>query len=578
MKRLCTLLAAMTTAFSLTAQTLTVTTGSGSTQIDASQTGTMTYSSSDGTLTINGTAYNVGDISKMTITESGSDISSETSKTVSVVYSGSSASVTVSSDIAGYVSVSQSGAHVNIVQSDDLADEINYVLSGSSSDGEFYMEGSYKATIELNGLTLTNANPVTSGAAIHIQNGKRINIKVVEGTVNTLTDAANGSQKSCLYVKGHAEFKQKGTLNIEGNTSHAIKAGEYISIKNATINVTSAEGDGINCNEYFLMESGTVNISGTGDDGIQCDIDGDSSTGETTDHEDEDSGNIYLEGGTLTVKVTAADSKGIKAAGDLNISDGTINVTNTGQSSSSGAAKAIKSEGAMTISGGNVTASSSSHEAIESKSTLDISGGYVYASASDDAINAASHLTISGGYVMASSSGNDGIDANGNLNIKGGNVFAIATSQPEVGLDANTEGRYSLYISGGNVVAIGGFENGASISDGTAKQTSYSKGKWYALYNGSDVAFAFKVPSNSNMGSSMAVYTPNTPALKSEVTASGSSFWDGNGATSASGGSEVSLSTYSGGGGMGGGGNFGGGGGPGGGGPGGGGFNGGGWF
>ena len=165
---------------------------------------------------------------------------------------------------------------------------------------------------------------------------------------------------------------------------------------------------------------------------------------------------------------------------------------------------------------------------------------------------------------MANSSGNDGLDANGNLYIKSGNVFAVATSSPEVGIDANTEGGYKLYISGGNVVAIGGFESGASISSGTAKQTSsYSKGSWYALYNGSDVAFAFKVPSNNSMGSTMAVYTTNTPALKSGVTGSGTSFWSGYGYTSASGGSDVTLSSYSSS--SGGGGNNPGGGGPGGG-------------
>ena len=198
---------------------------------------------------------------------------------VTVVYDGSSATVTVADNVAGYLTVTQSGAHVSIAQSSDLASEITYTLSGSSTDGEFYMSGSYKATIELNGLTLTNTTPVYSGAAIHIQNSKRINVKVVTGTTNTLIDAASGSQKGCLYVKGHAEFKQKGTLNVVGNVKHGIKAGEYISIKNATINVTSAVGDGISCNQYFLMESGTVNISGTDDDGIQCDLDGDTPTG-----------------------------------------------------------------------------------------------------------------------------------------------------------------------------------------------------------------------------------------------------------------------------------------------------------
>ena len=96
-----------------------------------------------------------------------------TDGTIGVVYDGTSAKVTVAGNIAQYVTPIVSGAHVSIAQSDDLATEITYNLSGSSSDGEFYMSGSYKATIELNGLTLTNATPVNSGAAVHIQNGKR---------------------------------------------------------------------------------------------------------------------------------------------------------------------------------------------------------------------------------------------------------------------------------------------------------------------------------------------------------------------------------------------------------------------
>ena len=150
--------------------------------------------------------------------------------TVEVAYNGTSATVAVADNISQYLTVIQQGAHVSIAQSDSLASEVTYRLSGASTDGEFYMSGSYKATLELNGLTLTNATPVYSGAAVHIQNGKRINVKVITGTTNTLADAAGGSQKGCLYVKGHAEFKQQGTLNVVGTVKHAIKAGEYISL------------------------------------------------------------------------------------------------------------------------------------------------------------------------------------------------------------------------------------------------------------------------------------------------------------------------------------------------------------
>ena len=299
------------------AQTLNVKVGNVTYQFPATQTGEMTYTNGE-TVAIMGKTFTLADIDAMTV-----DNSEVADGTIGVSYDGTSASVTVAGNVAQYVTPTISGAHVSIAQSDDLAEEITYTLSGTTTDGEFYMSGSYKATIELNGLTQTNTTPVYSGAAVHIQNGKRIKVKPITGTTSTLVDAVGGSQKGCLYIKGHAEFAQKGTLNVVGNVKHGIKTGEYFTIKNATINVTSAVGDGINCTEYFLMESGTINISGTQDDGIQCDIDGDASTGETADHEDEDSGNFYQLGGTLTI--SSVGNYNIKADGTITFTAGTRN-------------------------------------------------------------------------------------------------------------------------------------------------------------------------------------------------------------------------------------------------------------
>ena len=542
MKRLTTFFVAAVLALAASAQTLNVVTGNVTTQYAADQAGEMTYSDDGAVLAIAGKTFNTSDISKIY-----TDDSSVSGNTVAVNYDGSTATVTVSGDCAPYITTTVSGAHVSIVQG-DVTDEVTYVLSGSSSDGEFYMEGSYKATLHLNGLTLTNP----SGAAINIQDGKRIDVKVEEGTENTLTDCANGDQKACLVIKGHAEFKGKGTLNVYGNTKHGIKTGEYMQVKNCTINVLSAVGDGIHANEYFLMESGTINISGVGDDGLQTELDGTTNTGETTDHEDEDSANIYLEGGTITIGNSAAGGKGINADGGLVISAGTVNVTVTGSNVRSGsdttAAKGIKADGAITVSGGTITVSAKNHEAIESKSTIDITGGIVSATSSDDAINSASHLTISGGYVMGISTGNDGIDANGNMYIKGGIVYASCSGSPEVALDANTEGGYQLYVTGGTVVAIGGLENGSSLSQSCYQASSWNKSTWYALTSGSDT-FAFKTPSSG--GNGMVVSASSEPALTSGVSVSGgTTIFDGMGNVGGtiSGGSTVSLSSYSGGG------------------------------
>ena len=630
MKNLLTI-AALLTGMAAEAQTLNVSIGSVTYQFPATQTGEMNFQGGS-SLTVMGKTFELSDVTRIY-----TDDTSVTDNLVSVAYSGTEASVTVAGNAAQYVNATVSGAHVAIEQLNTDAvdgDEITYQLSGTSTDGSLTLDGTYKCTIALNGLTLTNP----SGAAININNKKRIQLSAKKGTENTLTDGADGSQKACIYSKGQLQLQGNGSLTVAGKTKHGIKSASYVSIKNLTLNITSTVGDGISCEEYLLMESGTVTLSGIGDDGLQCDLGGETSTGQTTDHEDEDSGNIYIEGGTLSISTSAAATKGIKANGDVSVSGGDISVRCTGSAAwdsddsevkgstcvssdgnmtisggtmtltNSGAGgkgmktdgtmtisgeanvsvttsgqiaycsstsnttirtttssstterlndalktspKGIKADGTMTISGGTVNVSATYHEGIECKSTLDISGGYVYAYSSDDAINSSSHMTISGGYIMANSSGNDGIDANGNLTITGGNVFAVAARQPEVGLDANTEGGYKLYISGGNVVAIGGFESGASISGGTAKSASYSKGSWYGLYNGSATAFAFKVPSNSSMGTSMAVYTTSSPALKSNVTGSGTSFWSGNGYSGASGGSSVSLSNYSSGGGHG---------------------------
>ena len=314
MKRTLLYIIALVLTIAAGAQTLKVTTANGTYQYPASE---MTENSSalfsgGTTLTIGNDVFTISDITNIEVVstqESGVE-----DNTVEIVYNGSTATVTMADNVSGYVTAEVSGAHVSITQTNTEAidnDEITYVLSGSTTDGSLTLDGSYKCTLSLAGLTMTNPN----GAAINITNKKRIQLSVKNGTENTLTDGSDGSQKACIYSKGQLQLQGKGTLNVAGNTKHAIKSGDYISVKNLTLNIIKAVGDGISCEEYFQMKSGTVTISGTGDDGIQCDLGGDTSTGETTDHDDEDSGNVYLEGGTLNVTVTAAAAKGIKADG-----------------------------------------------------------------------------------------------------------------------------------------------------------------------------------------------------------------------------------------------------------------------
>ena len=608
------------------AQTLNIRVGSVTYQFPAAQTGEMTYNDGQ-TLTVMGKTFTLSEIDEMTI--DGSEVKDNA---VTVAYNGTAASVCVAGNVAQYVEPTVNGAHVSIDQTNTAAvdgDEITYTLSGTTTDGEFALTGSYKCTIALDGVTMTNP----SGAAINIVNGKRIQLSAKKNTENTLTDGTGGEQKACIYSKGQLQLQGNGTLNIVSNTNHGIKSGDYIAVKNLTLNITKAVGDGISCNEYFLMESGNVSIKGVGDDGIQCDLDGTTSTGETTDHDDEDSGNIYLQGGTLSISTTATATKGVKAAGTLfinetsgttvltvtntggtdtsdatdlsasaclksdqaiNISGGTLTLTNSGQggrainsdgtltisggtidaqsqgsnygSSSGGGgggpwgggggsssshkyAKGVKADGNISITGGTLSVYSKNHEGLESKGTITISGGQVSVQASDDAINSAGDFTISGGQVMGYSTGNDGLDANGNFYIKGGLVYAIGKTSPELGIDANSEAQKKLYVTGGTIVAIGGLESGSSLTQACYSASSWNKNTWYTLTNGNDT-FAFKTPSSG--GTPLVVSASAKPTVKSGVTVSGgTSIFGGMGNIdpTVTGGSSVSLSNYTGGGG-----------------------------
>lgn len=251
----------------------------------------------------------------------------ETNPTVVITYNGTTATVTIPSEASSYVScTSGTSSHVMINQTstaDSNPGEIIYKLSGTSDNGEFYLTGEYKTTIQLDGLTLTNPD----STAIHIKNGKRIKISMVSGTESTLVDGTTDAEsKGCLHSKGHTEFVGKGTLNVTSNIRHAIYSKEYVEIKNCSINVKGAKKDGIHCQQYFRMTSGAVSITNVEDDGIQVELKGETPTAETTS-EDEDTGNFYMAGGSLTINNVG--DKCIKTYGTISYTGGTQNFTLT---------------------------------------------------------------------------------------------------------------------------------------------------------------------------------------------------------------------------------------------------------
>lgn len=497
MKQIFTLiLSGLLTIFGVSAQTLHVENGSVSYNFPAAVAGEMTFGTNS--ITVLGREMALVETTKMWVDETIVE-----DNVVIVSYSEGSAHVDISGNIANYVVADVVGGHVTITQSIDVSEatcgEITYRLSGVSTDGSFALAGSYKSSIELLGVELTNPN----GAAIDIQNGKRISISVKSGTVNKLTDGA-GSQKGCIVCKGHLEFKGKGELTVAGNASHAIYAKGYIEMKNCTINVVSFVKDGLNCNQYFLMESGELNIRGVGDDGVQV------SYKDDADRDAEDTGSITISGGKITVDVTADAAKGLKCEGPMNINSGNIIVAVAGQgvwdseklktkasaclasdedviindatlnlTATGGGGKGINLDGKLTINDGSITILTSggvvayvnnklytnytgstdrldsdmksSPKGIKADGDIEINGGVINVTTTGngaEGIESKAELTINDGTITVVAT-DDAINSASHMYIKGGTVTVVASGND--GLDSNG----NLYIQGGYIMAFG---------------------------------------------------------------------------------------------------------------------------
>lgn len=468
------------------AQTLNIDLGGVIHSYPAEMTGVMEYSNGS-EFTVMGKTYLLNDISRIFVTEE-----EYTDNLVTVSYEGFSAKAYISYNIIPYVEVSLSGAHVEVTQNsevgDDTTGELNYRLNGESSDGSFLLNGSYKCSVELTGLVLNNP----SGAAIDIENGKRIAVRVAEGTINSLSDGAGGSQKACLYTKGHLEFKQKGTLNVIGNQSHAIASKEYVEIKNTTINILGAVKDGINCAQYFLMESGNLNIKGTGDDAVQCDYK------DSENREKEDTGTITMAGGNIEAIVTADAAKVFKAEGNFIITDGSITASVSGNGiwdetkQKTKASACISADENVLIDGGsiNLTATGTGGKGISADGdytgnsgsiTILTTGGVVaYVNntlqqnytgnldrlqsdlkSSPKGIKIDGDIDIFGGEYDVTTKGynGEGIESKSNLTIAGGNIKIHA-------FDDGTNSSKDTYFKGGNMEIISTNEGDAIDSNG----------------------------------------------------------------------------------------------------------------
>ena len=371
--------------------------------------------------------------------------------TLFIYYANGSATYDLPSAWAEDVTVSISGGNVSVTNNNATTEYVT-ALSGTCDNGSFTYTGTFKTTLVLKGLTLTNP----SGAAIDIQCGKRISLELAEGSVNTIADGTSGSQKAALYCKGHLEISKGGTLTVSGKKKHAISAKEYIEVKKTTgrITINESASDGIHCGQYFQMNGGNIFISGVAGDGIQAEI--------TSDATDEMNGQMIIKGGTIGIDLQGNDVAGLKCDSLMTLSGGNITVISTGDD-----VKALKTDGDITMKDGTINVTQSGSYLVTSSMVDD---EVVYDASYTTALKAGGNITIEGGSITVDNTadGGRGLNADGNINIEGGTLNIEANGNGGIletsGSEQTPTKTYKVFValptsSGGGFQPGGGGSN-----------------------------------------------------------------------------------------------------------------------
>ena len=433
--------------------------------------------------------------------------------TVTVTYSGNSATVTSTGDaVKDYIT----GADVALDLTDAGAAEI--IASGKSDDGQLKIYGNSAVKLTLNGLELTSAK----SAAINVQNKSLLYLHLAEGTTNVICDAESQSDESyypegvvaddekrngAIYCKGSVVVSGSGILSLTGKKKHGIsvkssltiRPGVTLAINDVKDNCVKAEGITVLGGYLWAKTSAEAGKCLSSDADVTVkggQIKLYTSGGSVYEEDENDTsspagvkadGNIMIYDGDILCVSTGEGGKGLNADGGITMNDGTVNVVTSGGKyiyneslDLDSSPKGVKADGEITINGGvlniQVTGRSDGSEGLESKSKITVNGGEVFVYAYDDAINVGGDspvgMEINGGKIFAFADNNDGIDSNGKLWVNGGLVIASGSGAPEEGLDCDNS--QNFIVTGGTLIGTGG----AAIS------TSSSSTQRSVIYNG----------------------------------------------------------------------------------------------
>jgi len=313
-------------------------------------------------------------------------------------------------------SISSDDAGVEITGSTALITHAGtYNLSGTLADGQVIVNSADKAPVRLilDGVTLASS----TSAPIYVQDASKVILILAEGTNNSISDAAiytfpaadSDEPNAAIFSTSDLTITGTGALSVSGNFNDGIASKDGLIIDGGNITVTAVD-DAIRGKDYLVVEDGSLSLT-AGGDGLKSD-----------NAEDATKGFIAISGGTLNL---TSGNDAIQAETDVIIVGGTFDITAGGGSSmyaaADSSAKGILAAVNLTISNGTFTINAAD-DTLHSNGSMIIHNGTFALSSADDALHADTAISINNGTINITDS-YEGIESqvitinNGNIHI-----------------------------------------------------------------------------------------------------------------------------------------------------------------
>ncbi|MBS5736961.1 MAG: carbohydrate-binding domain-containing protein [Clostridiales bacterium] len=333
-----------------------------------------------------------------------------------------------------------------------ITEEATYVISGTLNNGMIIVNApdTAKLQIVLNGATVASE----TSAALYVLEADKVFLTLAEGSENFLSNGGSfvaiddNNIDAVIFSKQDLTINGSGSLTITSPAGHGIVSKNDLVITGGNYNITSASHT-LDANDSVRITGDTYFTANAGKDGIHAE-----------NNDDDSLGFVYISNGTIKIE---AKGDGISSGAYTRIENGTFDIT-AGGGSVNGEKEASDSWGAFmertpgrSLSSDTEDDSKTSMKGIKAAADLIISNGTFKIDSADDSVHSNASITVNGG-TFEISSGDDAFHADDTLTISSG---TINISESYEGLEG-----LHVQISGGDITIIAD-DDGVNAAGGT---------------------------------------------------------------------------------------------------------------